>query len=974
MLSEKFLIKTITLCVGLAVGCNVQSSVIYSEDFSNNPNYSSTSPSNVYWDSSQEIYHTKVQDNGTPYYGYSPSFTTVSSGSNFSLSFDMNPVTTGWGTYPEFNLKKTGITTDRYDREVRVESHWDDHNYNKFPLFVDGGHSRSPTFSTNTWYTQEISYDADAQVMGWKVTERDTGSVFHQDSLSGVTVGDFDQISLGHLGAAPHYGNNRWAETDFDNITLTDTINSDVWKIAHYEFEGDATDSSGNNNHGTAFGGVDFNADGVIGNTASFDGVNDYIDVPDNLISSTGDLTVSAWINTSETGDIFSNNNGGEGRFGIGINGDDELTAFVGKGGTGSPDNFVLSDNQPITDNEWRHITATREGLEWNLFVDGENVATDTTTNFIDTSKPLVIGARGNLIESTFFSGEIDDLRIYNHALDADEIQTLSGFIPKEENNYKTIIRDELDQPIYGHLEYWEDSRTDGVYEYAPDSFFDVSSGTISDATIFNPDAPTYVLVHGWRPQDLNGYDDEGKSKEGGVPQDENHIIRTQIRSMAEKLYDRHGDNINILAYNYEYEAGSAYTHAEMAALCLTTIGQSTGYCEESMTDFVPNHQVDRQALKLSESLSKYLDLVDPSGNGFTGDLNFVGHSLGAGIVGHAVALDSEDSISNKYGDQIKKITLLDPPDDWTSNILGGDVNLQGAIDKINNNHNINPIIENYIASKGLNVKSFGVDYSGAINTYLKNEDHTSAGWTWYPITMQSSARINTSPGLTDADELYSKRSGFNQNWNSTSYDKTFETTDLSSWEVVEKTSFFESLSLFSTDDTGNLNVDYGWFNDNSTLIVNDKDLVFSVDGNSGRKYNDSYGFEVYTGISASPILFNTDLLLDLSTDWLSFEFNVSDVDYDDILVLAINGDILYERRGNSINLGLWDFSGLIDISSYHNQFINLTLGLYTDDTGKSFSFRNLKFYESKASVPNPSTIALMILGLIGFSFKKSLS
>lgn len=222
MLGNKFLVKTLTLCVGLAIGINVHSSILYKEDFNRNPNFSSTSPGNVYWNSDQEIYHTRVQDNGTPYYGYSPSFSTISTGSDFSLTFDMNPVTTGWGTYPEFNLKRTGISTNHSDKEVSIRSHWSNRYYNKFPMVVDRQVSWSPTFSTNTWYTHEISYYADTQVLDWNVTQRDTGNVFHQNSFSNVTIGDFDQISLGHLGVKPYYGFNRWAETDFDNIILAD--------------------------------------------------------------------------------------------------------------------------------------------------------------------------------------------------------------------------------------------------------------------------------------------------------------------------------------------------------------------------------------------------------------------------------------------------------------------------------------------------------------------------------------------------------------------------------------------------------------------------------------------------------------------------------------------------------------------------------------------------------------------------------
>ena len=63
--------------------------------------------------------------------------------------------------------------------------------------------------------------------------------------------------------------------------TTTDTINLSDGLVAHYEFEGDANDSSGNGNHGTEHGGVSY-VDGVIGQAGSFDGVDDYINISHN--------------------------------------------------------------------------------------------------------------------------------------------------------------------------------------------------------------------------------------------------------------------------------------------------------------------------------------------------------------------------------------------------------------------------------------------------------------------------------------------------------------------------------------------------------------------------------------------------------------------------------------------------------------------------------------------------------------------
>ena len=76
----------------------------------------------------------------------------------------------------------------------------------------------------------------------------------------------------------------------YAGVNLTDGL------VAHYEFEGNAKDSSGNGNDGTEHGGVSY-TNGVIGKAGSFDGVDDYLNL------SKADYTVENQDNFS-TGEI----------------------------------------------------------------------------------------------------------------------------------------------------------------------------------------------------------------------------------------------------------------------------------------------------------------------------------------------------------------------------------------------------------------------------------------------------------------------------------------------------------------------------------------------------------------------------------------------------------------------------------------------------------------------------------------------
>lgn len=80
-----------------------------------------------------------------------------------------------------------------------------------------------------------------------------------------------------------------------------------------------------------------------------------------------------------------------------------------------------------ITDGQWHHI-----GLVWNgsyrlLYVDGAEVARDITA----VSPPELSGGglyidAGKALKTSFFSGLIDDVRIYNVILKAEEIASLT--------------------------------------------------------------------------------------------------------------------------------------------------------------------------------------------------------------------------------------------------------------------------------------------------------------------------------------------------------------------------------------------------------------------------------------------------------------------------------------------------------------------------------------------------------------------
>jgi len=67
--------------------------------------------------------------------------------------------------------------------------------------------------------------------------------------------------------------------------------------VAHYPFDGHANDVSGNGHHGIVHGDLSY-VPGLLGQAASFDGVDDYIEIPDvhNFVFANESVTFSAWV------------------------------------------------------------------------------------------------------------------------------------------------------------------------------------------------------------------------------------------------------------------------------------------------------------------------------------------------------------------------------------------------------------------------------------------------------------------------------------------------------------------------------------------------------------------------------------------------------------------------------------------------------------------------------------------------------
>ena len=145
-----------------------------------------------------------------------------------------------------------------------------------------------------------------------------------------------------------------------------------------------------------------------------------------------GSFSVFAWIKGGAPGQVIISQADAEGQSAI-ESGGIWLGISQSDGGlmTGLMDIFFgpLESELVVADEQWHHVGLVYDytTMKRHLYVDGTEVAIDDgIVAGVQSTAGLYIGAGQTLNTASFFSGMIDDVRIYNTALSAEEIAVLS--------------------------------------------------------------------------------------------------------------------------------------------------------------------------------------------------------------------------------------------------------------------------------------------------------------------------------------------------------------------------------------------------------------------------------------------------------------------------------------------------------------------------------------------------------------------
>jgi arylsulfatase A-like enzyme len=167
---------------------------------------------------------------------------------------------------------------------------------------------------------------------------------------------------------------------------------------------------------------------GQINGALDFDGEDDYVICPFVLNPNDGPFSAFAWVKGGDSSQhiICQLDENGTGRLWFHVNADNHFSTQLREpGGSGLAYTDETWDSQ-----NWHHVGIVWDGLRRHLYIDGEEVIADkpALAGLEDCDGGLHIGVNKDLIYTySHWDGLVDDVRIYDRALGAEEIAELAG-------------------------------------------------------------------------------------------------------------------------------------------------------------------------------------------------------------------------------------------------------------------------------------------------------------------------------------------------------------------------------------------------------------------------------------------------------------------------------------------------------------------------------------------------------------------
>ncbi len=204
-----------------------------------------------------------------------------------------------------------------------------------------------------------------------------------------------------------------------DLVMLSDNLFKDVndpTLAAHWaldEIEGMTAHENVIGNDDFVVGGAIWQpAGGMIGGALELDGIDDCIISGTGINSADNPFSVVVWIKGGAPGQVIISQPGGGNWLAMDAEGN-LMTELAGPGRNSGP----LWSQTVITDDTWHRIGFVWDGSHRTLWVDGVVAAEEIQSSLVGSLMGLYIGVGKDYASGSFFSGLIDDVRIYNRVV-----------------------------------------------------------------------------------------------------------------------------------------------------------------------------------------------------------------------------------------------------------------------------------------------------------------------------------------------------------------------------------------------------------------------------------------------------------------------------------------------------------------------------------------------------------------------------
>jgi len=163
-------------------------------------------------------------------------------------------------------------------------------------------------------------------------------------------------------------------------------------------------------------------ASGKVAGALQLDGINNVLSTDFVLNPADGQFSVFAWIKGGAPGQVVIAQTDGVNWLAAHPSEGSLMTELQGANRFSEP----LLSQTVITDGNWHHIGLVWDGYSRTLYVDGINAAQDTQDSLEGQRNGLYLGAGATLEAASFFSGLIDEIRIYDVAVRTEQVEAIA--------------------------------------------------------------------------------------------------------------------------------------------------------------------------------------------------------------------------------------------------------------------------------------------------------------------------------------------------------------------------------------------------------------------------------------------------------------------------------------------------------------------------------------------------------------------